>query len=275
MGLSLSHNCTLRVANDLLTISPDFEHEQVGGGKRGNVQGFSKGSRFRLFRLMHSLHYDKVLFVTLTYGKTYPADGRGAKVDLKRYRTNFERRWGKVRCIWRMEFQDRGAAHFHIMYLDAPFIPIADLENLWCDARRCPPDERHGNSVDIDLPTGSYSTRLVSKYIGKYVAKVERGKGGRDGKDDGRIWGKWNIDDPEMTSITITDYEKEKLLERIFEVGITGEWRPDNYDAFTLFGPQMGNDSLLQLVTRELVTIFERTRRWDNVFVTNDTVKAG
>ena len=45
----------------------------VGGGKRGEIRGFSSNSRKRLLRKIATLKKDELpLFVTLTYGEEYP-----------------------------------------------------------------------------------------------------------------------------------------------------------------------------------------------------------
>lgn len=52
--------------------------------------------------------------LTLTYGPNYPIDGRRVKSDLNKFITYMRRSFGPFEYFWFLEFQKRGAPHFHI-----------------------------------------------------------------------------------------------------------------------------------------------------------------
>lgn len=136
-------------------------------GKRGNVTTFSKGSRTRLFDLFHRMEVKrKPIFVTLTYGDEYP-DARTAK---KHLRALFERIRRKmdglpVSAVWRLEFQVRGAPHFHIIFFDLPFICKLTWQYWW--------EEITGTPEPFTRVERVRSHKNLMAYVSKYVAKVE------------------------------------------------------------------------------------------------------
>jgi len=95
-------------------------------GTKREVRGFSAAARRNLLKAALRFPWDgmgPVALVTLTYPEDFPTDGWIAKRHLdrfwKRWETMFgERPWG----IWAMEFQRRGAIHFHA-FLRVPALP--------------------------------------------------------------------------------------------------------------------------------------------------------
>jgi hypothetical protein len=81
---------------------------------------------------------------------------------------SFFKVWGKAAALWRMEFQEDGAVHFHIMMFIGRFIPWKWIARVW--------DNMIGNLVD---PRDSASTQIramknwrqTSYYVSKYIAK--------------------------------------------------------------------------------------------------------
>lgn len=145
-----------------------YEHDaKPRRGKRGNVTMFSARSRTRLFDLFHRLEIKrKPIFVTLTYGEDYP-DAKTAKYHLK---TLFERIRKKMdglstSAIWRMEFQERGAPHFHIIFFDLPYIDKLTWQYWW--------EEITGHPEPFTRVERVRSHKQIMAYVSKYVAKVE------------------------------------------------------------------------------------------------------
>lgn len=95
------------------------------GGSAGEIREWSARSRSRLSELTGSLDYSEWLqrdgalaMVTLTLPGDWLAvapDGKTFKKLLK----NFEKRWrravGRWVCLWKLEFQHRGAPHWHAL----------------------------------------------------------------------------------------------------------------------------------------------------------------
>jgi hypothetical protein len=110
--------------------------EQVGGGLRGDISGFSYASRRRLMVTIGKIKRDAELplFVTLTYPNEYPADPAEWKRHLDMFFKRLKRKFPNVGAIWKMEPQERGAAHYHLLAWGCPesearlFVPAAWYE---------------------------------------------------------------------------------------------------------------------------------------------------
>lgn len=187
-----------------------------GGGKRSNVTVFSSASRFRLLQKFATVKGNglKSVFLTLTYGQAFPSPSE-AKRHLDNFLKRIRRHYENVSGIWRMEFQKRGAPHFHIILFNLPFVPKTVIKRWW------------GKVVGMEFwdystetPTQPF-TRIeflrshthASRYVSKYVAKVdgsdcgfniaayltENGSflhpvTGEDSGSIGRWWGVFNAD---------------------------------------------------------------------------------
>lgn len=102
--------------SSLLKTSKGAKCEAVGGGKRGNVKGFSANSRRRLMYMIGAIRKDSKLpnFVTLTYPCEFPTVER-AKRDLKVFSQRMQRKFPQAGAIWKLEPQERGAPHYHCL----------------------------------------------------------------------------------------------------------------------------------------------------------------
>jgi len=120
-----------------------------------------------LFDLFHKLKVsNKATFLTLTYPEDYD-NAKASKNDLRALFKRIERLPGTsgISAIWRMEFQERGAPHFHCVFFNLPYIPKEKIQKMW------------GEIIDCDRPFTRieciYSQRKLMNYISKYVAKIE------------------------------------------------------------------------------------------------------
>jgi hypothetical protein len=179
----------------LIKSTKDRKCEQKGGGKRSKIKGFSKQSRHRLMEKIGSIRRDAELpnFVTLTYPNEFPTVAK-AKRDLKVFLQRLERQFPMAGGIWKLEPQDRGAPHYHMMVwgvdTDVLFRWTLDTwyeiagggdrnhyyfhAGLLKDSRRCVERVRSFRGV------WSYA----SKYLGKTFEVAEWGS-----QWTGRFWG--------------------------------------------------------------------------------------
>ena len=226
----------------MFSVSGVGEGEHLGGGKRGDIQVFSAGSRYRLFRLLHQITFDKVTFMTLTYPDAFPTEPRIYKANLKEFHRKFEVEYPGIRGVWRLEFQERGAPHYHIMWLD--WQPDDDGKVGWMWKSTCHTwDMAHELlGVNVRIITDSTQQALIAFYMAKYIAKVD----GREIKDDdrkcGRWWGKWNLVDPTPMECEITDWAAERITSFALScrVGRSG-WEPIDRTLCSIFGGSMGS----------------------------------
>ena len=135
------------------------------GSKRGIIRVFSAASRRRLMRFMARLKTRKIraTFITLTF--TEVISNERAKQVFKRFSMRLRRAYATVSVVWRMEFQERGAIHFHLLCFNLPFWKQTELQETWED---CTEEDR--SIVHIKLVHGA---RSVMAYISKYIAKKD------------------------------------------------------------------------------------------------------
>ena len=94
--------------------------------KRGEVLGFSQRSRKRMLEKLSRLETKQVkghrhvgVFLTLTMKALHHP--RTAKRYLFKFITEMIDRFPDACGYWKMEFQERGAVHFHLILFNLPF----------------------------------------------------------------------------------------------------------------------------------------------------------
>lgn len=140
---------------------------------RGEVREFSRQARKRMMQYFATIDEEVVAvrccFITLTYHNDWGDGARDWHDDLNTFLTWLCRSYPKAGVVWRLEFQDRGAPHWHLLVVNAPHIPYADVTREWA-----------GIAHEHSIYHGEYATKVEGVkswrqacfYIGKYVAKV-------------------------------------------------------------------------------------------------------
>ena len=186
VGLSTCHNSTNRTANlaiwsNLAEFSEQSPNQiEVDPPIRtvGDINSFSPKSRNRLLRKLFRVNCpDKQLpiFITLTYPKNFPRSGKIWKEHVQAYIRQIKtdpicRKW-----VWKLEFQKRGAPHFHIIvYPSAPVGKNTLLELREFTARSWykivgSGDEKHFRA-GTQVAQAHNRKQLVS-YLSKYISK--------------------------------------------------------------------------------------------------------
>ncbi len=163
---------------------------RAGGGLRGDITEFSRASRRRLLTVLNSIDREAAtmpVLITLTYPRSWPEDPQTWKHHLKAFRKRLQRKYGDFAALWRLEFQKRGAPHFHLLC----FIDSYELANLreecsvdWFEVcGEIHPDHLKAG-VRVEVPR---SWRGIN-YLAKYMAKLETLL---PGCRPGRLWGVW------------------------------------------------------------------------------------
>jgi len=121
-------------------------------------------------------------FITLTYPEHFSYDGRQVKAHLNAFLQYLRRRC--IKYIWILEFQLRGAAHFHILVSD--FIDKAELSKEWYNIVASG-DEKH-------LRAGTQIQAIKSKrhlygYLSSYINKLHQKSVPEGFENVGRFWG--------------------------------------------------------------------------------------
>lgn len=154
---------------------------KVGGGSRSKVTTFSRASRLRLLQKMATIKARKLkaVFLTLTYGQEFPSP-RLAKRHLDNLLKRIGRKYENVSGFWRLEFQRRGAPHFHLILFNLPFMEKELLSQWWGEIVGIQFWDAANNPIRppftrIEMIT---SHAMASRYVAKYVAKADGSDGG-------------------------------------------------------------------------------------------------
>jgi len=176
---------TVEAQGRLLKVKHHVEFSSLkssGGGKRGSITRFTAESRKRM--LDHFARMDRslakrgvpVLFVTLTYQRNMQNHKR-AQRDLKVWWERIVERYANAWCVWKKEFQERGAIHFHLIVGNVGYLPVNPKdENEWCANRAwCEvAEESGGNLLDVErIRTFKGVMSYAAKYLGKEVEATE------------------------------------------------------------------------------------------------------
>jgi len=198
-GLSTCHNTrkieknreksgkiTLYADGSLIEATKNRSNPYAGQKRdwvRGKVKKFSKRSRSRLMRTLAKINKRILpLFITLTYPAEFPADPQVYKADLDKFFKRLKYRFPEFACIWKLEFQKRGAPHYHLLVWGLSIHCKQLISLLWYEVV--------GSGDDKHLKAGTQvqkirSWRGVMSYASKYMGKLETGDGGLSG----RFWG--------------------------------------------------------------------------------------
>lgn len=189
--------------------------EQVGGGKRGTITGFSPASRRNLLRKIAMLQRDvKPFFVTLTYPKEYSKNPEVWKNQLKAWKARLERQYPESAFVWRLELQERGAPHYHLLVYGVHDTTPSFREWLataWYEV------VGSGDAKHLSAGTGASkirSFRGVMAYTSKELAKVTQAVLSSDYPNGvGRWWGIYNRNNmPWATPSDLNLSEKEAVV---------------------------------------------------------------
>jgi hypothetical protein len=160
---------------------------------RGTVKEFSKASRRRLAFVASNTEVPFRTMVTLTYPSEYPSDGPTVKGHLREFLTWFQKETGGCEYLWFLEFQKRGAPHFHIL-TDWPLPRDRDNKLLWYGkvAGRWYIIVGSGDIKHLQAGTRTEKLRKPEGgrfYAVKYAQKCRQKKVPPEYQNVGRFWG--------------------------------------------------------------------------------------
>ena len=185
---------TFRSGSSILKSSKGEKFPRVGGGQRGRINGFSRQSRYRLMQTIAGVRRDAELpkFITLTYPAEFPTV-KDAKRDLKVMSQRLDRKYKNAGYIWKLEPQERGAPHYHLLMWGADDSLLDFVAQNWYEIA----GKNDRNALlflygllkgskpcvtDVNSWRGVWS--YASKYLGKTFEVAEWGS-----KWTGRFWG--------------------------------------------------------------------------------------
>lgn len=231
------YGITIYEGGNLVQLSvPKFKSKITydEGRNRGKISDYSYKSRQRMMRKQAMIDRRAAglpVFLTLTYPEEWPGDAKEWKAQLHHFKVYMTRRFKDVWGLWKMEFQKRGAPHFHLMLWGLPKIQgtehvregklcwrvlpgISRAEDLevfnWFNETWYrivgSEDEKHlAAGVNLE-PVQSWQG--VSSYVSKYLGKVQGGEF-VPVEHTGRFWG-------------VIQGQKWQVKKLVFEIGEEG-----------------------------------------------------
>lgn len=149
--------------------------------QRSAISSISERSANRLRRYVENFAQDFTGMITLTYPKTWPASPSVWKGHLRAFyeRLRRTRYFEEHSSIWVLEFQKRGAPHFHLLM--SGWVSKAWVSTSWAEITG-------GDSSACSRCEQIRNIEAGGKYIGKYLSKsLEDGGASLEGV--GRWWG--------------------------------------------------------------------------------------
>jgi hypothetical protein len=160
--------------------------------------------------------------ITLTYPETYQQDGLKSKAELHRFLDKLQKHYGKMSYLWFLEFQKRGAPHYHIMssYLEPNKWHRQTMGEVWAqivsretiDHDKVYRVHSHTRAWEkIHKPDGA------SRYCMKYATKLAQKSVPPEFSRVGRFWGcsRDVVPKPLVRGVDITEDElREHLWKR-------------------------------------------------------------
>ena len=167
-----------------ITISAYYENTQYhqNNAGRSSIVEFNAGMAHRLGDCIDNFRSDFRVFVTLTYPDAWPKDGRAVKGHWRAFIERLRRTgwFDKESLIWFLEFQERGAPHFH--FLATGWIQKDWVARSWSEVTM-------GNIKSCSRVEALRNPDAAGAYAKKYAAKAEQKKVPAGYKDVGRFWG--------------------------------------------------------------------------------------
>jgi hypothetical protein len=168
-------------ALNLPKFIPEPEKEKRRA-KRSKIVKFSKRSAKNLKHQIRNSENTWKVFITLTYPENFPSNGKETKAHLNVFLQYLRRK--EIKYAWVLEFQSRGAPHYHIIASD--FIHKEDLSKIWYRIVGSG-DEKH-------LKAGTQIEAIKSKghlygYLSNYIKKLDQKTPPEGFENVGRFWG--------------------------------------------------------------------------------------
>lgn len=194
MPLDLQIYCGFSSVTD-----PREQLREKGGGKRGVIKDFSRQARLRLMKKLMSLSQPPRHFITLTYPAVYPADPDEWKRHLDSFFKRLNRLFPDNWFLWKLEPQERGAPHFHLIgdLFGDPSVYMKEseiyglLRPIWYQVVGATGENGRKHFLKgvqaKNVENGGH--KKLSNYTSKYIGKVQLTKDLPEWARPGRFWG--------------------------------------------------------------------------------------
>lgn len=158
------------------------QYQGKGCQGRSCIKSWNEGMSRRLRAYIENFREDFTIMVTLTYGNEYPKSGKVIKAQLRALFERMRRRKILVTnsFVWWLEFQERGAPHFHMV--GTGWVPKEWLAKAWAEIT-------NGNQYACSRVEALRNPDSAGAYAAKYACKAEQKALPSHFEDVGRWWG--------------------------------------------------------------------------------------
>jgi hypothetical protein len=153
LGFQVYHN-TIKVIRHF-----EFQGKMQVKNKRGIIDAFSEKSRRRLRLAAVNAFPALTSQFVLTYPAVFPEDGRISKYHVATFLKSFRQKFKGVPYLWVLEFQRRGAPHYHLY---TP-LEVTEENRQWL-VKTWVRIACHGHYVE-GPPSREYFEKLREKYL--------------------------------------------------------------------------------------------------------------
>lgn len=227
-------------------LTKEKEKPEPPKRERGDISGFSRKSRYRLLKKLNQLNPDsslRFLSITLTYPKRFPREGEIHKADLDTFLKRCKRKFGEIEYLWKLEFQKRGAPHYHLMVVFEKEYHIQYMRNWIADSWFEVVQRFWSEKDDKHHRAGTQCKRVESLkkagvYLSKYISKEEDNVPEGQGRFWGcsRNWGEVILSKVKLTGNQLVHFRRlvkrflkghygmQKIITNPFNIVIFGHW---------------------------------------------------
>lgn len=194
---------TVEIQGDVLRLRTiNTDPPDAPKGKRGKVTIFSRKSRRRLLEFFaRTAQTNKPrVFLTLTYPSNM-TDAETGKQHLRAFLERVRRKYPQASAIWRIEYQERGAVHFHLLFFSLPYWKADSIRQVWSEIIGEENPWVHIETVRSRRGTTYY----VSKYIAKMPSNADVSLSSLPYSHVGNHWGYFNKPQIPMAILKIVD----------------------------------------------------------------------
>ena len=167
------------------SVEDKQEKKETKEGTRSEITELTRKSSEKMKFILRNSLCEFPCFITLTYPSHFPRSGKVCKKHLNLFLTHLRKDYKGIKYFWFMEFQERGAAHFH-MFLSCVVPGKTYISPLWYRIVNSG-DPKHlnaGTNVTVLKNTSD-----VVKYATSYAKKATQKMTPEDFICVGRFWG--------------------------------------------------------------------------------------
>lgn len=263
---TLSHAARFYVGGDLVECKP--VPSASGGdnpawqpvrsrGDRAAITRFTSKSRSSLKRLFASLNKQvtsRALMVTLTYRENM-TDAPRSKKHLHAFSEALRREFPAGGYIWKMECQERGSIHFHLLVFGIRYLAWQWVADTWC--RIVAPGDEVQRQAGTQVRAAKNMWEAKS-YLNKYLGKTDQTG---DLENPGRWWGGHNLEafKAPVVEVPLSLHQVTSLartMDKLHRARVLSEYRASS----TL--RRLNNRWILRWAKRRKSWAWAHTTRW-------------